>query len=78
MKRVFLYMSRLVGDTLRHSSAAIAALLLAAFRGLRLLPDELPTQFIGTINLLEWVAGGLGLLFICLNQFSQRLEKNHE
>ena len=78
MKRYFLHAGRLAGDTLRHSSAAIAALLFAAARGLRLLPDELPTQLTGTINLFEWVAGGLGLFFIFLNKLYQRTEKHHE
>ncbi len=78
MKRFILHASRLAGDTLRHSSAAIAALLFAAARCLRLLPDELPAQFTGTIHLFEWVAGGLGLFFIFLNKIYQRTEKHHE
>ena len=78
MKRFILLASRLAGDTLRHSSAAIAALLFAAARCLRLLPDELPAQLNGTINLFEWVVGGLGLFFIFLNKFYQRTEKHHE
>ena len=68
----------LAGDALKHSSAAIAALMFAAVRGLRLVPDELPTMFLGTINLLEWAAGCLGLVFIFLDKFYKRSEKEYE
>lgn len=77
MKRIYRQLSGWLGDALRHSSAAMAALLFAGFRGLRLLPDELPALFIGTIDVLEWAAGSLGLFIIFLDKFNQRKEKDH-
>lgn len=77
MKRIFQKLSRLAGDVLQHSSAASVALLYAAVRGLRLLPDDLPGQIVGTVTVLEWVFGCLGLAMFLMDKFYFRTEKEH-
>ena len=78
VKRIYLKFSRLAGDLLQQSAAAVLALLLAAVRGLRLLPDDLPGCFTGTINVLEWAVGCSALVLVFIDKFYSRREKNHE
>ena len=78
MKRIYLKWSRVAGELLQQSSAAVVALLLAAVRGLRLLPDGLPGHFVGTIDVLEWVVGCLGLVVVLMDKFYFRTEKDHD
>ena len=77
MKRIYRHATRIVGNTLREPSAAIAAVTMAVARFLQLLTDELPARVAGTMNVLEWTAGGLALGFIFLDKFEQRREKHH-
>ena len=78
MKRIYSNLSRLAGDLLQQSSAAVVALLFAAARGLRLLPDDLPGHFLGTINALEWTLACLGLAFVLKDKFYPLTEKDHD
>ena len=78
MRRIYLKLSRVAGDLLQQSSAAVVALLFATVRGLRLLPDDLPGYFLGTINALEWALACLGLVFVLKDKFYRLTEKDHD
>lgn len=78
MKRRYLKLSRVAGELLQQSSAAVVALLIAAVRGLRLLPDDLPGHILGTIDALEWALACLGLVFVFSDTLHRLTEKDHD